>query len=169
MSVNCPPAPLSSTCKIGHGGCIPDFSQPSAKFCCSNTCSGGNLPNVPLTPCPSCPGASFPEDCPQNICSLSALARIIVTIVQIRDSDGVTNHQILQEHNSMVCPEDPLTLEEVSRNVNLGVRRGALKRVSSGEVRVYAFFGELPSNMGLMKELGVYYQLCLGLFCNNGR
>ena len=166
MSSNCPPQAPTKVCS--PQGCIPDFSQSSAKIGCSNTCSGGNLPNGPLVPCPACPGATFPEDC-RNVCTLSPLARIIATIVQLRNNDGVTNDEILNEHNNVVCPMQPLTANEVSRNVNLGLQRGALRRTVSGGVRVYAFFGNLPSNLTLFQEFGVYYQLCLGLFCNNGR
>jgi hypothetical protein len=72
----------------------------------------------------------------------------------------------MQVHNDTVCPENPMTANAVSRNVSLGLQRGALRRLSSNGISVYAFFGELPSNWGLMKELGLYYQLCLGLFCD---
>ncbi len=165
MSLNCPPTPQASTCS--HGGCIPDFSQPSAKICCSGS-GGGNMPNGPLIPCIDCPGPTFPEDC-RNVCNLSPLARIIATIVRLADNDGVSNDEILQEHNDVVCPQKPLTIDQVTAQINIGVQRGALRRTASGRVRVYGFFGQLPSNLSLFKELGVYYQLCLGLFCNNGR
>jgi hypothetical protein len=166
--MSCPPPAPAQIC--APTGCIPDFSQPSAKLTCPKFCSGGgNLPNGPLVPCPACPGPQYPADCPANLCALSPLARIIITIVQIRDANGVTNDQILAEHNDVVCPQNPLTSAQVSRYVNLGVQRGALRRVASGGVRVYAFFGDLPSNLTLAEELGVYYQLCLGLFCDNGR
>lgn len=167
-SHNCPPPAPRNVCTLS--GCVPDFSQPSAKLTCAKSCfGGGNLPNGPLVPCPACPGAKFPDDCPSNTCELSPLARIIITIVNIRDSDGVSEDQILQHHNDSICPSIPLTANEVSKNVRVGLQRGALRRAVSGGIRVYAFFGELPSNLGLMKEFGVYYQLCLGLFCDNGK
>jgi len=102
MASHCPPvAAQTKTCATG--GCIPTYSQPTAKLSCGPSCAGGgNLPNGPLDPCPACPGLTFPEACPKDICRLSGLARIIVSIVRIRSSDGATEDQILQEHNNVV-------------------------------------------------------------------
>lgn len=150
---------------------MPDYSQPSAKLCCAKSCSGGgNLPNGPLVPCPACPGAKYPESCPTNYCKLSPLARVIISAVRIRAEGGVTEEQILEEHNEFLCPNKPLSAAEVHNLVRLALQRGALRRISTGNLAVYAFFADLPSNLSLAEELGPHYQLCLGMFCDsNGR
>ncbi len=159
------------------GGCIPYYSSPSAKLSCgpSSCTGGGNLPNGPLDmPIGCCSQKKqHPADLCPSIDSLSPLAAVIVCVVQLKDPSGVTSEQILDYYTNTLYPLSPsrqqITLFQVDALVAQAVRQGALRKTSSanGRVVVYSFFGDLPSNSGLVKEFGGsdIYQSCLGLFC----
>jgi hypothetical protein len=169
MSVNCPPPAPPAGCPLS-GACAPPVSQPSAKLnsgCVAN-CNNGNLPFGDASACTKCPAkGSFPESCPV-VCNLSPMARLVLAVVQLMNANGSSNSDILAQHNNVTCPEVPLTLAEVNGNVDRGVRYGVFRRTASGGIRVYGFFGSLPSNITLAKELGPWYQLCLGMYCRSG-
>jgi hypothetical protein len=163
FSRDCPPSAQKS---CPNTGCIPDFSQASAKLGGYGSAQGGgNLPNGPLVPCIDCPSSKYPDNCRTDICNLSPLARIIIAIIELSNVNGVSNDEILAQHNQITCPSKPLTLAEITVFVNRGVRNGALRRVlETDNVRVYGFFGQIPANLNLLRELGTDYQLCLGMF-----
>jgi hypothetical protein len=85
-------------------------------------------------------------------------------VIQLRNPAGVSEQQILDYHNNTLCPENPLTDRILMTAISKGLRQGALQQIPTG-IKVYGFFGNLPSNVQLVQELGAGYQLCLGLFC----
>ena len=166
--MSCPPAPPKTTCSAA--GCVPNYSEPTRKFGCGKTCSGGgNNPNGPLDVpiCGKCPGPKFPEDCPQNICALSLTARLVSSAVRLRNPNGSTVTEIFNYHNTTLCPTNPTTLSEANNAITKGIQTGVFRRTSTGTIKVYGSFGSLPSNLKLAEELGPFYQLCLGLFCDS--
>lgn len=167
-ATNCPPPPpaaSTSSCP-SSGACLLPVSQPTATSSagCVANCHNG-APTVGAPNCIDCPvQGSFPESCP-NVCALSPTARLVLAVVQLMNSNGSTEDEILAQHNNVTCPEVPLTAAEVARYVSRGVRYGVFRNTSSGGILVYGFFGSLPSNRTLAAELGPWYQLCLGMYC----
>lgn len=158
----CPPPPSPASCPTTSGCNLCPYSIPSqTSVCGAGSAGGGDLPNGPLeVPCPKNTSCIPPD----QYCTLSPLARVIITVTQLRREEGVSEEEIFDYHNNILCPENQLTEAEVDAAVRKGLRQGALQQLPTG-IKVYGFFGDLPSNMQLVQELGTSYQICLGLFC----
>jgi hypothetical protein len=143
--------------------------------CCCGGPGGSALPDGPIVQTVPCPQESLQEACAQQAgpCSYSSMLRIIITILTIANPAGSTPEEIFDYHNNVLCPQVPLTLDEVSRLVRKGIRQGAIIRrnYNTGAVCVFGYFADLPSTDLLRKELqsigsGPYYQLCLGVYAD---
>jgi len=129
------------------------------------TSSGGSYPFGPMEDWNSnCPPK--PTVC-RDTCDYSPLARLVITITSLRNSNGSTLDEITEQHNGLICPEKLLSETEVSILLSQGTRQGIfVYNATTGTYKVYGAFGVLPSNQQFVKELGPGFQLCLGMYCN---
>lgn len=146
--------------------------------CCGNCCGGPGgsaLPDGPVVQTTNCPQESLQQACTKqaDACSYSPLLRVIITILSIANINGSTSAEIFDYHNNVLCPQVPLSLNDVDRLVKTGIRQGAIVRrnYDTGAVCVFGYFADLPSTTLLRRELkaigsGQYYQLCLGVYAD---
>lgn len=134
-------------------------------FMYAPTSSGGSYPFGPLD--------DWNNNCPpkptvcRDACNYSPMARLVISITSLRNSEGSTLDEILQQHNTIVCPEKLLTDAEVAYLLSQGNRQGIFfYNSTTATYKVYGAFGVLPSNQQFVKELGPGFQLCLGMYCN---
>ena len=135
--------------------------------CCVGTPGPVNGPVVQTTPCPQ---EALLEACANlpDPCVYSDLLRIIISILNLRNGNGSTAEEIMDYHNTILCPQQTLSLNEVTQHITRGIRQGAVVRrnYETGAVCVFSYFADLPSTLSLRRELNAnpYYQLCLGAF-----
>lgn len=129
--------------------------------------SGGDNPNGPMDDwnnnCPPKPTVCYEP------CTYSPLARLVITVTSLRNAVGVTAEEILEQHNTVICPDKSLDLDQVNRLLAQGTKQGIFFRNSEDSVytyKVFGAFGVLPSNIQFVKELGPGFQICLGMYCN---
>lgn len=132
------------------------YSEPSAKLSTPNT-------NTAATSdvCIACHVPSMPCLDP---CDYSPTIRVVITMTTLRNPEGSTPQEILQQHNAM-CVDVQLTQEEVDVVLSAGRSRGIFLGLASGRWMVKADFPTLPSNIKLLKEVGRNYLKCLDLIC----
>ncbi len=141
--------------------------------CCGNCCSKTpGPPNGPVVQTVAAAQESLQEACNKqaNVCTYSPLLRIIITVLTLANANGSTSSEILDYHNTIICPEKPLTLDETDRYIRRGISQGAIIRrnYETGSVCIFSYFADLPSTVTLRRELKAnpYYQLCLGVFAD---
>jgi hypothetical protein len=102
----------------------------------------------------------------ENYCKFNNTIRVIISVIALKLKNGATPNEILDQHNNITCPSKSLTLSQVQSILKKGVSKGIFI-LKNGAYFVYAHFGSLPSNQGLLKELGPNYQCCLGIYGNS--
>jgi hypothetical protein len=166
MASACPPPNPATYCELNFIETCQNPIDTAGNFYSARSDLGGSYPFGPMEDWNNnCPP---PKTVCRDYCTYSPLGRLVIAITFLRDADGVDVTEIMNAHNTTICPSKPLSIEQVTSLLAQGTKQGVFFFNSeTGTYKVYGGFGVLPSNQALVKDLGPGFQLCLGMYCDN--